>query len=499
MLGQAVGESLQLPYINLSVSSPTKKEVLAIPETLAKEFRFVAFHIEPKKNLVKVATDSPKKKGLTYALQSAFPNMKIILYYALPADIDSAFVFYRRALTTSFAKILENNRRFAPEIITVIIEDAVLYRASYIHFEPQEEETIIRFRVDGVLQEAGRIQKEYYSNVVNRLKVQAHLRIDEHSRAQDGAIRMEVSNGQHVDLRLSLVPTLDGEKIVIRVLSEYVLEFTLAELGLSTAASRAVQSAIEKPFGMVLVVGPTGSGKTTTLYTLLRMLNNPEVNLTTIEDPVEYKIKGINQIQVNNATNLTFAAGLRSIVRQDPDVILVGEIRDEETAEIAVNAALTGHMMLSTFHANDSATAIPRLIEMGVEPFLLASTLEILVAQRLIRKLCEVCRVSNKKSAKELNALLTKGAQVKLPALTVYEGKGCDNCNGSGYKGRIAVYEFIEVSSELEQLILEEPSASQIWNLALKQGATTLFSDGIEKVKQGVTTIEEVLRVAPPK
>ena len=229
------------------------------------------------------------------------------------------------------------------------------------------------------------------------------------------------------------------------------------------------------------------------------MLNTPEVNLTTIEDPVEYKVSGINQIQVNTETNLTFSEGLRSIVRQDPDVILVGEIRDSETAEIAVNAALTGHLMLSTFHSNDAATAVPRLIEMKVEPFLLASTLEIIIAQRLARRICETCRFSKSVSAKELQAMLPKKNNVTMKKMTVYSGKGCNTCNGTGYKGRVALYEYITITPELRDLFLHNPSTKEIWDLAVQQGADTLFHDGLDKVRQGITTMEEVLRVAPPR
>ena len=253
---------------------------------------------------------------------------------------------------------------------------------------------------------------------------------------------------------------------------------------------------------MILTTGPTGSGKTTTLYALLKIVNSPDVNITTIEDPVEYKVLGVNQIQVNRETNLTFAKGLRSIVRQDPDIILVGEIRDKETAEIAVNAALTGHLLYSTFHANDAATAIPRLLDMGIQPFLLASTLEIIVAQRLVRKICDHCRHSVTKSGKDFNTpqLRALNKYFGSKTTTFYEGKKCGACGDTGYKGRTAIFEFILITPEMQNLILHAPSAQEIWKLARKEGSKTLFEDGIEKVKTGVTTVEELLRVAePPK
>ena len=300
-------------------------------------------------------------------------------------------------------------------------------------------------------------------------------------------------------MRVSVIPVLDGEKITIRLLAEYVKGFTFSDLGVSGKDQEVFMSAAKKPFGMILVTGPTGSGKTTTLYALLKMLNNPAVNITTIEDPVEYKIPGVNSIQVNPQTNLTFAKGLRSIVRQDPDIILVGEIRDLETAEIAVNAALTGHLLFSTFHANDAATAIPRLLDMGVEPFLMASTLELVIAQRLVRKICDQCRVSFTPKAEELDKTFPDTKKFFPKSLpTLYKGKGCKNCGNTGYKGRTAIFEFIEVRGEMRELILKRPSTQEIQELARKNGSLSLFDDGLEKVKNGITTIEELLRVAMP-
>jgi type II secretory ATPase GspE/PulE/Tfp pilus assembly ATPase PilB-like protein len=418
------------------------------------------------------------------------------LLYSLPQDIDSALLNYRRTLGTRFAEIIKSSDRVAPEIIDEIIADAVTYRSSDIHFEPEEKEVVIRFRVDGVLREAGRIPLPFYENILNRIKVQSRLRTDEHYSAQDGSIR-HYQGTRAIDLRVSIVPTVTGEKIVIRILSQYIHSFNLRDLGLGPDDQNILEKSSDLPFGMILVVGPTGSGKTTTLYSLLRRLNQPEVNITTIEDPVEYKVTGINQIQVNLQTNLTFAKGLKSIVRQDPDIILVGEIRDNETAEIAVNAALTGHLLLSTFHANDAATAVPRLLDMGIEPFLLASTLELIIAQRLVRKICENCRVSRKVLAKDL--LITYPFLkpfLDTNSLTFYQGKGCPACNFSGYRDRVAIFELINVTNELEDLILRRPASTEIWNLAVSQGAHSLFADGLEKVKNGITTLEEVLRVA---
>lgn len=377
------------------------------------------------------------------------------------------------------------------------MRDAVDYGSSDIHFEPWEKEVVIRFRIDGVLKEAARVEKSVYSNILNRIKVLAKLRIDDHYSAQDGSIRYVINN-RRFDLRVSITPTLDGEKVVIRVLGEYVRNYNLRDLGLNEVNLSIVTEASRSPFGMILTTGPTGSGKSTTLYSILRTLNKPEVNITTIEDPVEYKIQGVNQIQVNLQTNLTFSKGLRSIVRQDPNIILVGEIRDEETAEIAVNAALTGHLLLSSFHANDGATSITRLLDMGVEPFVLSSTLRLVIAQRLVRKICPACRKSKVINVKDLVKEHHYAEKLfNAEEITIYEGSGCEQCNNTGYKGRIGLFEIIKITPEMQELIQKAPSSKEVWDLALKQGSIPMYLDGMEKVKTGLTTIEEVLRVAP--
>ncbi len=496
LLGQAIAESLGVPYADLNSNQPLRDQVLKIPEQSAKELHVVLF-VE-KKDSITLTTDDPArllkasiKEGTPdplIVLQKLFPDKKIEITYSLPEDIKAAFIHYQKPLETRFSKIIESQQRIAPEILEEIFQDAATFRASDIHFEPQGSEIVVRFRVDGALREAGRIPKDYYENILNRIKVLSNLRIDEHFATQDGAMHFE-KEGMSIDMRTSLAPTIEGEKVVLRVLASYVQSFTLGDIGLSPTHQQTLEAAVNKPFGMILVAGPTGSGKTTTLYSLVKLVQNSEVNITTIEDPVEYKIRGVNQIQVNPLTNLTFAKGLRSIVRQDPDIILVGEIRDNETAEIAINAALTGHLLLSTFHANDAATAIPRLLDMGVEPFLLASTLEIIVAQRLVRKICEHCRQSVSAGKNEF---------FKQRSTTLYKGKGCNACRGTGHKGRTAIFEFIRITPEMEALILARPSTQQIWQLARAQGATSLFEDGLEKVKNGLTTIEELLRVAEP-
>lgn len=499
IVGQATAESFNVPYADLNSAAIPADQIRKIPEELAKKLRVILFN-EEKEDEVTVTTDAPDQADLEKELKGIFPGKKITLAYSLSEDIDNLFIFYEKPLDTRFSKIIEESDRVAPEILEEIFDDAITYKASDIHFEPQAKVVVIRFRVDGVLHEAGRLPKEYYENVLNRIKVKSALRIDEHYAAQDGALHYDGKNGISVDMRTSLVPIVEGEKVVLRVLGSYVQGLTFNDLGLTPRNQELLREAAEKPFGMILVVGPTGSGKTTTLYSLLKMLNNPDTNITTIEDPVEYKVQGLNQIQVNQITGLTFARGLRAIVRQDPDIILVGEIRDLETVEISVNAALTGHLLLSTFHANDAATAIPRLLDMGTEPFLLSSTMNLIIAQRLVRKICEHCKVSVVKKPEDFNTPQLKGVIKYLPAknLTLYEGKKCEVCGFTGYKGRTSIYEVIKITPTMQELIVKRPSAQEIWELARREGAKSVFEDGLEKVKNGFTTIEELIRIAPP-
>jgi type IV pilus assembly protein PilB len=494
-LGQALAEHFGVTYADLNTYPLTREQVLRIPERIGSASRVVLFR--EAKGKVTVATDNPNRPELANSIQNALGVKDVTIAYGLPDDIDASLRHYRKPLTTRFAEILSAKQRVAPELFEAILGDALNTRASDVHFDAQDKEVVIRFRIDGVLHEAGRIPKIFYENLLNRVKVQSHLRIDEHYATQDGAMRVEHA-GRLIDLRVSIAPTLDGEKIVLRLLGEYVRNFTLTDLGVASHDLGKVYDAIEKPFGMVIVCGPTGSGKTTTLYGILRMLNRPEVNIATIEDPVEYKVPGLNQIQVNADTHLTFATGLRSIARQDPDVIMVGEIRDQETADISVNAALTGHLLLSTFHANDAATAIPRLMEMGVEPFLLASTLELLVAQRLVRKLCETCRYSEPTTIADIEKRLPSAKQWFHGHLHLYRAKGCPACSGTGYKGRTGIFEFIHVTRELQDLIPKQPTSRDIWELARANGSRSLFEDGVVKVLNGVTTLEELLRVVTP-
>lgn len=490
-LSQAIGEYFKMSYVDLSENKPTKDMITSIPQEIAEKYRVVMFS---NSDGGKYATDRPGGKELIAEIAKALGKTKVSLHYAEENQVDAALSLYKKSLDTRFSQIIEDQSHVAPEILEEIISDALLYRTSDIHFEPQEDNVVVRFRVDGILQEAGRFKKDNYENILNRIKVMSQLRIDEHFAVQDGAIRFPVKDSS-VDLRVSITPTLDGEKVVLRMLAQYVKELVLSAIGLSDDLEKVIVDITKKPFGMIIVVGPTGSGKTTTLYSIIKHINDSSINITTIEDPVEYKIIGVNQIQVNEAKKITFADGLKSIVRQDPDVILVGEIRDEETAEISVNAALTGHLLFSTFHANDAATAIPRLLKMGVEPFLLASTLELILSQRLVRRLCMKCRYSVDITREEIEKKV-KGAGKYFPTkTTIYEVKGCPNCNNTGYSGRVGLFEYIKVTRELKELILKNPTTDAIWDLAKSQGSQTMLPDGIDKIKQGLTSIEEVFRV----
>ena len=381
-------------------------------------------------------------------------------------------------------------------LINCIVENAFSLRASDIHIDPGPETVRVRLRIDGVLQEAHILPKSIHSEVISRIKILAGLRTDEHQAAQDGRFRIVLESAGTIDVRVSITPTYYGENAVLRLLSDQAQEFTLASLGFSKGNQEKILRAISKPYGMILATGPTGSGKTTTLYTILKSLNVPEVSIVTVEDPIEYAIEGIEQIQVNSRTSLTFANGLRSILRQDPNIIMVGEIRDAETAGLAVNTALTGHLLLSTLHTNDAATTLPRLLDLKIEPYLIASTVNVAIGQRLVRKICQYCKTEKKITPREFQSL-----KPVLPLKSTnkqqvfYFGRGCEKCNHSGYQGRIGIHEVIIIDKAIRNAILRKASASDIRSIAAKGGMITMVEDGFAKAKAGITTIEEVLRM----
>ncbi len=382
------------------------------------------------------------------------------------------------------------------KLVNFILTDAIKRRASDIHVEPYEKEFRVRYRVDGVLYEVMRPPLKMRNALSSRLKILSSLDIAERRLPQDGRIKLKMGKGQEMDFRVSVLPTIYGEKIVLRLLDKSNLQLDMTKLGFEPESLKDFMEAIHRPYGMVLVTGPTGSGKTTTLYSALSDLNKTSDNISTAEDPVEYNFAGINQVQIKEEIGLTFAAALRSFLRQDPDIIMVGEIRDYETAEIAVKAALTGHLVLSTLHTNDAPSTVTRLLNMGIEPFLVASSLNLILAQRLARRVCPNCKEEQKIPPKALVDAGMKPERVKLahPA----KGKGCDNCNATGFRGRVALYEVMPVREELKDLVLRGGSAMEIKKEAARLGMKTLRQAGLSKVEEGVTTLEEVLRVTAP-
>jgi len=380
-------------------------------------------------------------------------------------------------------------------LVDNLIEYAHTVRASDIHLDPNETGMRVRLRIDGVLDDVFIFPKAIRSEVISRIKVMAGMRTDEHQTAQDGRFRSIFEDIGPVDIRVSIAPTYFGENAVLRLLSDKSAEFTIDSLGFSDTDKEKINKAIRRSHGMILSTGPTGSGKTTTLYTLLKILNKPEVSIITIEDPIEYAVEDLNQIQVNPRTGLSFSNGLRSILRQDPDIIMVGEIRDPETASIAVNTSLTGHLLLSTLHTNDAATTLPRMLDMGIEPYLIASTVNIVIGQRLVRKLCPHCKVKKALTGNEQKSLKSILAGDSSEVKNFYHGKGCEKCNKTGYRGRLGIYEVMLVDSAIRESFLRKASASEIKAIAQANGMVTMSEDGLKKAQKGLTTIEEVLRV----
>ena len=379
------------------------------------------------------------------------------------------------------------------KFVNLLITQAIQDRASDIHIEPAERDLRVRFRIDGVLHEVMRSPKSITSGVTSRLKIMADINIAERRIPQDGRLSVN-ANGKKIDLRVATLPTVWGEKIVMRILDNSNAMLKLSDLGFADENYEVYSRSFTKPYGMILVTGPTGSGKSTTLYATLNIVSKPEVNVITVEDPVEYRLPGINQVQTNVKAGLTFAAALRSILRSDPDIVLLGEIRDHETAQIAIEAALTGHLVLSTLHTNDAPSAITRLTEMGIEPFLVGSALDCVLAQRLARKLCPKCKEAYVPSREMMTEnRFTWSDDEALP--TLYRPIGCSACSKTGYKGRLALHEVMAVSEDIERMAVEHASALAISKVALEQGMITLREDGLRKVKAGITSIEEILRV----
>lgn len=508
-LGAIIADLYKVPFIKLSDKTFTEHLLNIIPYSVASHQLIIPF--EKKKEELLVATINPKNYELISTLEKK-TGLNIVRHYATKKDIKNALKAYNRDVNSKFKQLLKSalkdpskieSLKDAAKILDTIILFAYQNNASDIHLEPHKDFLNIRYRIDGILQPIAELPREIMDLLITRIKVLANLRTDEHRAAQDGRIKIDLESNE-ITLRVSIVPTYDGEKTVLRILSSVNQELDIASLGYSGYNMELINRNISKTHGMILVTGPTGSGKTTTMYSLLKILNSPEINIATIEDPVEYRLEGINQIQVNPKTNLTFATGLRSLLRQDPNVIMVGEIRDEETAGIAINAALTGHLVFATLHTNDVATTLPRLVDMGIEAFLVASTVQIAIAQRLVRTICAQCKTSYELKADELKSLEKKfnidlkktlSDLAKSETITLYKGTGCAKCASSGFKGRTTIAEVMENSEEIKKLIFENHSPKDIEDQAKSQGMIPMFIDGLQKVLSGATTIEEVLRV----
>jgi type IV pilus assembly protein PilB len=501
-LGRLTADYFQLSFVNLAEIQLKRELVTKIPKAYSLSRKCLL--IGEEKDAFVVAVANPEDKDLLEELEVALGKVKYV--YATDRDVRRSIRVYDADPQTMFETMMKNTLDEAknglndPPIIK-IVEKILVYGyeqgASDIHIEPTEEATHIRYRVDGLLVDVLTIPKELHEKISTRIKVMAHMRTDEQHSAQDGKLTFE-TDIERVDVRVSIVPIIEGENVVLRLLSAQSRQYSLLDLGLNQTVAKKIEEAIKSPHGMILATGPTGSGKTTSLYALLKRLNVRGVHIMTIEDPVEYVISGVNQIQVNEANNLTFAEGLRSIVRQDPNIILVGEIRDNEAADIAVNAAMTGHLVLSTIHTNDAATTIPRLLDMNVEPFLIASTVNVIVAQRLVRKLCNNCRMSEEVEISELQKKWNKELIAKhfgKDKVRLYKSKGCEVCNGTGYRGRVGIFEVLKMSEALRTAIVEKKDASEIEKIAIVEGMQTMFEDGIDKVKNGATNLEEILRV----
>jgi len=504
-LGKTVAELLHVPFVELSTTKIPSDLVYLIPETYARTHKVIAFEETDKD--IKIAMVNPTASSLVQQFIEHKAQKKLSIFYASERDFEKALKIYKQNLQKSYDKMLKEevgnigkdglSEPPIERIVDILIEYAYDNGASDIHLEPEKDGSVVRFRIDGILQEVLRFTPEIDQQVISRIKFLSKLRTDEHLSAQDGKIQTKIEN-EDLDIRISIVPIVHGEKCVMRLLSARYRQFGLSDLGMHDTDLKKVTDASNKPYGMILSTGPTGSGKTTTMYAILKILNTKERNIATIEDPIEYEITGLNQIQVNPKTNLTFAEGLRSILRQDPNIIYVGEIRDDETADIAVNSAMTGHLVLSTLHTNDAATALPRLLDMNIEPFLVASTVNIVIAQRLVRKICEKCKVSQAEKMTDLEKHFDKKLLQKYfkssKEARIYIGKGCPVCRNTGYSGRVGVFEILLLSEKIKDLIVAKSDSQKIMQQAVMEGMITMMDDGLSKVQQGITTIEEVLR-----
>lgn len=551
-LTKLYAEKIDIPYVELNPKEIKHEVLKMIPERIARQYNAVLFGVEEDGTKLLAMADPDDVQALSFLKKRLGEKLKV--HIATVSAISTAVDQYRGSSSTELTKVLtpeeaddaeeadeevseEDLAEDSPiaQTVNLIIEYAVKAGASDIHIEPREDGVIVRYRVDGVLKEANKLPKKVHNSLVSRIKILSNLKIDERRAPQDGRFKIQIGSGVFA-LRVSTLPIAEGEKVVMRILSESSKPMTLEELGYWGSSLEVINKAITQPHGMILVTGPTGSGKSTSLFSILSLLNRPSVNISTIEDPVEYKIPGANQTQVNPKAGMSFANGLRSLLRQDPNIIMIGEIRDSETAGLAVQAALTGHLVFATLHTNNAATCLPRLLDMGIEPFLIASTVRAVVGQRLVRKLCTDCRESyapDEAAKKQLDEIFGVGksetmkkihslekealdggvgksseanntksstnelstTEAKINRLWRAHDNGCNACGNTGYKGRVGIYEVLGNSPSIQKLIVSSSTSDEIQNKAIDEGMLTMQLDGFVKALRGQTSIEEILRV----
>jgi type IV pilus assembly protein PilB len=544
-LTKLYADEIEVPFIEMNAKEIKRDVLKSLPERIARQYRSVVFDVE-KGGAISIAMEDPDDIQALNFLHKQLGN-ELKIYIAPGTMIQAALDQYRGNISSELTKVISDEAAAEEaeedvsedevaedspiaQTVNLIIEYGVKANASDIHIEPREGYVVVRYRIDGLLREANKLPRKVLGALVSRIKILSNLKIDEHRAPQDGRFKVEVGGLQYA-LRVSTLPIVDGEKVVMRILNESTKAATFEDLGFWGDALKNLQHAIVQPHGMVLVTGPTGSGKSTTLFSVLTMLNTPNTNISTVEDPVEYRVVGANQVQVNPIAGMTFTNGLRALLRQDPNIIMVGEVRDGETADLAVQAALTGHLVFSTLHTNNAATCLPRLLNMGVEPFLIASTVRVVIAQRLVRRLCSHCREAYTPDATTLTQIekifhldetgvmkklheyeklaladgIGKGSKVTADELSTREGgigrlfnaheDGCENCNHTGYRGRIGIYEVLSNSESIQKQIVTNGTSEAIEELATKEGMVTMQVDGLVKALRGETTIGEVLRV----
>lgn len=553
-LTKRFADEIDVPFTDINVKDLPKETLHLVPERIARQYSVVVFGVDDDGKKLLAMEDPDDIQAISFLQKQLGNDLKIFI--ATRTNILQALDQYRENISSEITQVIsaEQEEQIAEEevseedvaedspvaqTVNLIIEGAIKSGASDIHIEPRENYVSVRYRIDGILREVNKLPKKVHSALVSRIKILSNLKIDERRAPQDGRFKIAINSLVYA-LRVSTLPITDGEKVVMRILNESTKAATLEELGYWGSSLAIVNKAIVQPHGMILVTGPTGSGKSTSLFSVLSILNRPDVNISTIEDPVEYKIFGANQVQVNVQANMTFVAGLRALLRQDPNIIMVGEIRDGETASLGVQASLTGHLVFATLHTNNAATCLPRLLDMGIEPFLIASTVRAVVGQRLVRRLCPNCRESYEPSAEIIKKIgesfgmsdattmkalhkLEVGAQeagvgksalaandpkstadlstteTKITRLWKAHEDGCDECGHNGYKGRMGIYEVLDNSQDIQKLIVGNATSDIIQDQAVKEGMVIMQIDGLVKALRGQTTLEEILRVTAEK